>query len=533
MATNAEEIVQTLVDADVEMAFGLPGGEVAALLAACRDGGIRFYLTGHEASAAFMAGVTGQITGIPGVCISTLGPGAINLCLGVANAFLDRQPLVAISADLPDAKLPHFSHQRLPLASIFANFTKLSLRLDGHGTRERIEECLAQAVAPRPGPVYVALPSDVATAEAKRETAAAQYRPLSPLESSDGAAAEEAFRILSKAKTPLLVVGLGCRPEDVPALRSFVSKTEIPFVVTPKAKGALPEDVSGFLGVASGMALDQVLLETLDIADVLFGVGFDPVECDKDWYLGKTMINLDRAPTGEASYQPIEIIGDISTALVWLANQIERSLAWPSDLLAIRRSALVQARGRVKINGPHLSPLKAVLALREVLPAEAILTCDVGSHKYYAGQFWESYEPGKFFVSNGLSGMGYGVPAAIAAKLQFPNLPVVALVGDGGMLMMLHNLTFIRQYHVPVIIVVFVDESLSLIRVSQDRKGYGPYGVDFPVPSFAKAAAAWGLEGIRAQSISDLKKTVTTAMMTQQAVLLEVPINIGEYYEFV
>lgn len=531
MATNAEVIAHTLAEAGSEIAFGLPGGEVANLLAACRDAGIQFFLTGHEASAAIMAEVTGQITGRPGVCISTLGPGAMNLCLGVANAFLDRSPMLALTGELHSKKASYFSHQRLPLTKIFQHFTKLSVTLDGKGTASTMHRCIDIATTPRLGPVHVALPSDLAAqvaydggAEVRRVPEASQR-----ISTQDFAAASE---MLSKAERPLVVVGLGCRPDDVPSLRAFIAATDIPFVATPKAKGSVSEDASGFLGVVGGMALDQVMLDTLGMADVLLGVGFDPVECDKDWYLRDGILNIDRAPSAEASYRPAELLGDIGAILRELSARIQGTLSWPPQLLTERRAA-IKARATPNGRAEKLSPLAAIRSLREVLPRETILASDVGSHKYYAGQFWECYEPGRFFMSNGLSGMGYGVPAAIAAKIQRPHVPVVALVGDGGMLMMLHNLVFVHQYQVPIIIVVFVDESLSLIRVAQDRKGYGAYGVDFPAPDFAQVAVACGVDGARVRSVEELKKAVDAAVRTRRATLIQVPIDLTEYYRFV
>ncbi len=531
--TNAEAIARILAVSDTEMIFGLPGGEVAALLEACRKEGLRFYLTGHEASAAFMAEVSGQITGRAGVCVSTLGPGAMNLCLGVANAFLDRSPMLAITAELPTRKASHFPHQRLPLEKVFQNITKLSVTLDGRRTDSTVHHCLELAATPRFGPVHLALPSDLATESAEMSSLpVTETKHAPPSTPAAQVLLDEASRMLSKASRSLMIVGLGCRPEDVPALRAFVARMRIPFAVTPKAKGTLPETADGFVGVVGGMALDKVILETLQVADVLLGVGFDPVECDKDWYIDRQIINVDRSPTAESRYQPLEVLGDIGSSLVQLSTRIEGTLEWPKELLADRKAA-IQPRARVTAHEPKLSPLAAINALRDVLPRETILTCDVGAHKYYVGQFWQCFEPNTLFVSNGLSGMGYGVPAAIAAKLQLPHRPVVSVVGDGGMLMMLHNLVFIRQYSLPVVIIVFVDESLSLIRVSQERRGYRPTGVDFPAPDFAQTAKGFGIEGVVVRSIDELKMSVDRAVRTGQPALIHTPVDSAEYGEFV
>jgi acetolactate synthase I/II/III large subunit len=529
MATNAEAIAGTLADAGIDHAFGLPGGEITVLIEACRRAGIRFYLTGHEASAAFMADVTGQITGRPGVCMATLGPGAMNLGLGVSNALLDRSPVLAISADLSTALAPHFPHQRLPLGRVFGAIAKASAAVDGRGTADLVRRALALAVSPLPGPVHLALPSNLAAAPAGPgaspvDLAAAQSEPA-PAGDSAGALAE-ARDLLDGAERPLVVVGVGCAPNDAPALRAFIDRTGWPFIATPKAKGMLPEDAPGFLGVVGGMAVDGAVMETVEQADVLLGVGFDPVECDKDWYVRRRIVNLSRASTAEGTYRPVEPLGDIAESLASLGAM--RPRRWPDRVLAAAR-ARIRPEPLAPSAGAGLSPLAAMRALRDAAPRDTVLTCDVGSHKYYCGQFWESYEPHTFFMSNGLSGMGYGVPAAIAAKLEFRDRPVLSVAGDGGLLMMLHNLTFLRQYEVPVTIVCFVDASLSLIRVGQRRRGFEPYGVDFPPPQFETIARGFGIEGVRVESLDALRRAAGTALGSGRPTVITVPVDGREY----
>ncbi|MGH2362766.1 MAG: thiamine pyrophosphate-binding protein, partial [bacterium] len=467
----------------------------------------------------------GQLTGRPGVCISTLGPGAMNLTLGLSNARLDRGPVLALTAAISTSIERHFPHQRLPLTAVFGSICKASVAVDGRGTEDLTDWCLRMATASPPGPVHLALPSNLATqpvmagglqVSAGRETAGAESTEPGLREVADA---------LAGARRPLLMIGLGCLPSDVPAVRRFADATGMPFVVTPKAKGSLPEDAPGFLGVISGMAMDKVVLETLDRAELLFGVGFDPVECDKPWYVGRTVANLSRYRTAEGDYDPVESLGDIGASLDALRG-LAGPKPWPENLLDERRTAISP---EPMSGADGVSPLAAVRALRDVLPRETVMTCDVGSHKYFVGQFWRSYEPQTFFMSNGLSAMGYGVPAAIAAKLHFPQRPVVAVVGDGGMLMMQHNLVFQQQYGVPIIVVCLVDSSLSLIRVAQERRGLDPYGVDFPAPDFAAIARGYGVRGVRVRTIGALKKAVAQALEARTATVVHVPVDIREY----
>jgi acetolactate synthase-1/2/3 large subunit len=380
--------------------------------------------------------------------------------------------------------------------------------------------------------VHIALPSnlatqDVASGSAPSLVSAGDDRSVSGVGSSDDALAAIAEAYLG-AKQPLIVVGVGVLPRDVPALRRFVDSTGMPFVVTPKVKGFLPEDSPGFLGVVSGMALDTVMIDTLDCADVLVGIGFDPVECDKPWYVGRRVANLCRYATSVGDYAPVECLGDVGANLDALRPRLSPR-AWPAAVLAERRSA-IRPVSMPPTGG--LSPIECVRALREVFPRDGIATCDVGSHKYFMGQFWESYEPQTFFMSNGLSAMGYGLPAAIAAKLHTPERPVISVVGDGGMLMMQHNLVFMRQYDVPVVVVCFVDHSLSLIRMGQERRGLPPFGVDFPSPDFVASALGYGVAGAHIESIDDLKRTTERALRSRVPFVIQVPVDTSEYRAF-
>ena len=496
----------------VQYLFGLPGGEIVAFIDACRRAGIRFLLTGHEASAAWMAQVVGQITGVPGVCASTLGPGATNLVTGVANAWLDRAPMLAVTAQIPGASIDTMTHQRVPLDRLFAPITKGSFAVGSGDTVALIEQSMDLAAAARPGPVHISLASDLAVQaydEQPRQTAI-------DLPSS----APNLHLIISRieaAARPLVLIGLGAVPATAPAIRAFIDKLQAPFLVTPKAKGIASEDHPLFAGVASGMAIDRDIVETIKSADLVIGIGFDPVECDKTWFADVDVVSLDSASMAEGRYRPFEAIGDPG-ALVASLNPAPRP--W--------RVSLPQREPR-----SGLSPLRLIEELRSIFPRDGIATCDVGSHKLVMGQFWRSYEPGTFFMSNGLSGMGFGVPAAIAAQLCHPQKPVMAVVGDGGMLMMLHDLVLIRELGLPILIVVLSDRSLSLIRVSEERRGFPAYGVDFTPPDFAAIAQAFGIAGRRVSSISEATTCAEKALTERAPFVLDVPIDYREYYDLV
>jgi acetolactate synthase-1/2/3 large subunit len=516
-------MAQTLAGRGVRFAFGLPGGEIVAFLDACRQAGVRFLLTGHESSAAWMAQVVGQMTGVPGLCVATLGPGATNLITGVANAWLDRAPLLAVTAQIPSRSIDTMTHQRLPLEKLFSSVTKGSFSMDGHDAVEMVGRCMDLAAAPRPGPVHIALPSDVAVEEyVSREEPPPAIQPIV----DSAATVDEIAARLNASERPLVLLGLAATS----AVRDLIEKLQAPFLVTPKAKGVASEDHPLFAGVASGMAIDKDILETIRGADLILAVGFDPVECDKTWFADVPLVALDTAAMSAGNYRPLEAIGNLDSMLARLAAGITNPKPWPAEVLEGRRAAI----GRTpRESNTGLSPLRLIEELRSIFPRDGITTCDVGSHKLVMGQFWRCYEPGTFLMSNGLSGMGFGIPAAIAAQLVAPEKPVLAVVGDGGMLMMVHDLALIRELGLPVIIVVLADRSLSLIRVSAERRGFPPYGVDFNPPDFVRIAQAFGIAGQRAMSVRAAKACVETALAKRIPFLLEVPIDYREYYDLV
>jgi acetolactate synthase-1/2/3 large subunit len=502
--------------------FGLPGGEILAFVDACRRAGLRFLLTGHEASAAWMALVTGQLTGVPGVCAATLGPGAANLVTGVASALLERAPMIAVTAQTPNRELDTATHQRLDLARLFAPIAKASIILGQSDTAATVDAAINLALAPRAGPVYLALPSDAALEECK----AAEKIPKREAPPVSAGVQRIAERIAG-SKRPLALIGLGATPAAAAAVQALIAKLQAPFVVTPKVKGIISEDHPLFLGVASGMALDREVVATIRAADLILGIGFDPVESDKTWFAGLDVVALDTVSMEEGRYQPQERLGDLPPLIAELAAHVEPK-PWPEELLCERREAM-RPRFASALNG--LSPLRLIEALRCVFPRHGIAACDVGSHKLAIGQFWRTYEPGTFLMANGLSAMGFGLPAAIAAQLVYPDRHVMAMVGDGGMLMMLHDLAMIRELNLPIVIVVFADASLSLIRLAAERRRLEPVGVDFQAPDFTAIARGFGLEAAKAASVEHAGQLVESALSARRPFLVEAAVDYREYRE--
>jgi len=316
MPTCAEVLARTLREAGIQRMFGLPGGEVLDFLEAARRAGIGFVLTRHEATASFMADVSGQIQRRPGVCVSTLGPGAVNMTLGVANAYLDRSPLIAITGAHARAAEPYATHQKLDLNAVYRPFSKLALTLDGVDTEGKVRRAIRASLTPRMGPVHIALPSDVARSP-DRETgeSASVAREPDPIPPAPEDAIEAVAAEIARARRPVVILGLDLEPRLGDAVRDLVEALGAPVFVTPKAKGMLPEDHPLFHGVCAGVAGDGVIVEFLARADLLVGLGFEPVESDKLWHQTMKLVALNPTTIAGGAYRPHrEAVGELFEA---------------------------------------------------------------------------------------------------------------------------------------------------------------------------------------------------------------------------
>lgn len=536
MPCAAEVIADTLRTSGVRRIFGLPGGEIAEVMGACRRLGLEFVLARHENAACIMAGVTGEITRRPGVVLATVGPGATNLVNGVANAFLERAPLLALSAQVPTTVAHLLPHQRIDLHDLFRPITKRSEILTGRGTASTIRRALDLAASGRPGPVFLALPSDVARQDDRPESAEPSAAP--GLTAAPGCFPPEASRLagarrmLADARRPLAVVGIGLDPTTVrPALLRWLEAAGIPVAATPKAKGLVPEDHPLFLATCTGMAGDGLLMEFLQQSDLLVGIGFDPVEAIRIFYTERPFLSIASYPLADREFAPtLELAGDVGALLDALHPPTPAGTAWPArEIGAFRQRLTAHLTPEEGASERGFSPAEVLTRLRRIAPRRTILTVDTGAHKLLAGQVWPAYEPQTYFVSHGLSTMGFSLPAAIAAKLERPDAPVMALTGDGGLAMVLGELETAARLRLGLVVVVFVDRGLHLIRLHQERKGVEANGVDFGPIDFAGIAAGFGARGIRAASWSILEDAVRAGLAAEHPTVVEVPIDPSEY----
>jgi acetolactate synthase-1/2/3 large subunit len=512
--------------------YGLPGGEILEFIHAARAAGIEFVLTRHEAAAAFMADVTGQIERRPGVCVSTLGPGAMNMTLGVANAYLDRSPLIAITATMSAAASPYATHQNLDLNAVYRPFTKMAITLDGHNTAQKVREALRRSVAPRMGPVHVALPSDIAKAT-EREIDAGEPIAIAPphLGPADRGAVTRIAKVLAEAERPVVVLGLDLDPDaHASVVREFVDWLGVPVFVTPKAKGLLPEDHPLFYGVCAGVAGDGVIVDLFSRADVLLGVGFEPVESDKLWHHTMKLVSVGPVSIASGDYRPHdEAVGDVASTLREIRPLSRAASRWTAgELEGFRANLLDVLRPSAPLDG--LSPFELTRRLRELMPRDTVLATDVGAIKSITSQAWTTYEPLTFFESNGLSAMSYSLPAAMAARLAFPDRPVLCTIGDGGFGMTCAEIETCVRERLNFMTVVYNDSSLSLIHVAQQNCNHVPYGVNHGSVDFASVAKGLGAWSRRVSRMAELEAAVGEGLLVMdRPVVIDAVVDPSEY----
>lgn len=528
MKKTAQVIADILAEQGTQYVFGVSGGEVSEMIEALRRAGIQFVLVKHETVAAFIADAYGQITGKPGVCLSTLGPGATNMVSGIANAYLDRSPMIAISATVPRELQATFTHQVLDLAALFKPITKWNAQITPENAVDVLARAFQVAIAERPGPIHLTLPSDVAALPAQanskrhwRSTVALSQEafPASRL----GPAAER----IAQAQSPVLLVGLTAHRSG--ASREITQLAELlgaPVILTPKAKGTVSEDHPLVTGVVD-MAAWKISLEMLQKADLFIAIGFDPVELNTLWNFDVPLIHIDPLPNHDQVYRAdLEIVGDIRAILASLNTLVPKEPRWKAETIAEWKTCIA---AMIAPPSDQLTPWYVIQTLRELLPRDAILSVDVGAHKQLAGQLWKAYQPNTYFNSNGLSSMGYAFPAAIGLKLARPAQTVVCLTGDGGFSMVLPDLETAVRLGLAFTTVVISDDCLSLIRIGQQARGYPAAGVESLPINFAQVAEGFGAKGITVRSHEQYVPALKEALASDVPVVVDVRVASSLY----
>jgi acetolactate synthase-1/2/3 large subunit len=529
---NAELIVATLRAAGVTHGFGIPSGNVLPVLEAMRVGGLPYVLTAHEGSAAFAADVMGRLTGAPGLCIATLGPGATNLTTGVGNAYLDRSPLLALTCNVPTSQLGRRIQMALDHHTLFRPITKATLGLRHGRVGSVLAEALDIALAEPVGPVHLDLPEDVAMAPTtERLPPLATGRRRAPASEASLRAAAE---ILRGARRPIAVLGSSAmRVRDPRLLHTVIDRHRLPFMSTTMAKGMVPEDHPLSLGCLE-RARRQLQRELVRGADLVIGLGYDVVEVEYEAWVGKVPVlslDVDAVDADPSVTIAGEVVGDLDAALEWLAALPPLRTDWPADLAAGHRERFQRA---LRPPAPGFTPHHAIDVVRELLPRDGILAFDVGAHTHQIASQWTTYAPRTFLITNGWSSMGFGLPAAIAAKLARPEVPTVALVGDGCFQMTCGEVAVARRLGLSLPIVVLDDGWLSLIQVKQVRRRFGLYGTDLGEhPHVDPPAHYFGVPALGVNDAAGLARALKAALAADHPTVIEARVDPGHYLDTV
>jgi acetolactate synthase I/II/III large subunit len=536
--TIAALLTEYLRQAGVRHVFGYPGESIVDFMEATRHAGGRgpaVVSAAREASAAFMAEGAAMATGRIGACVSTLGPGSTAVLNGVASAMLDRVPLLAVSGQVDSRREQYWTHQLVDHDRLFAPVTKLAARLEPPSADIVIRRALKTAVAERPGAVHLTVTHDTFGKIVTGERSGPQAPPLSLAAwgSLDVFPGGDPAGLLGRARRPVLLAGAGAvRCQAGPALDALATQAGIPVVVAAMAKGIVPEDHPYFAGVLD-MAGGQVIWDLLAGADLIVTAGFDPVELITPWRISTPVLHVDTTPNIDQIYPAAtEVVGNVASALAYLSARFTGEPRWAEGEVAAHRASL-RAAWHAGFDDGALNPSEVVTLAREAAPRATVMTADVGSHKIMVGQAWRAGAAREALITNGLSAMGFGLPAAIGAALERgpASGPVVCLTGDGGFAMTATELSVAASLKLPLVVVVFADGNLNRIVLHQRAAGVPLTGTGLPPTDIPALAEALGCDGVRVDSASGYEKALAGAFTAgrDRPLVIEARISTSQY----
>ncbi|HEX8068295.1 MAG TPA: acetolactate synthase large subunit [Thermoleophilaceae bacterium] len=523
----SDVFVECLEAEGVRHVFGIPGEETLDLNESLADSSIEFVPVRHEQGGAYMADVCGRLTGRAGVCLGTLGPGATNLVTAVADAYLDRAPLVALTGQADLERMHKESHQYVDVVSLMRPITKWNARVaDANIIPEVVRKAFKVAESEKPGATHVELPEDVMAGEVEAEPLP-RRKPVRP----EPAAREllKAADVVRGALNPVALAGNGVtRGGASPALREFARATGIPVAETFMGKGVM--DAGDPLALGSvGLQSGDYKMAGFEEADVVLAIGYDLVEhAPKHWNAGrdKKIVCIDSLPAEiDDHFVPeVELVGDIYHILSRLGEECRHV---PHSGGSTRLRDVVLGRFEAAKDDDHfpMQPPRALWEIRRVLGREDVLVSDVGLHKLWIGRMFPAYEPSTVLIANGLAGMGFAVPAAIAAKIVHPDRNVVAVNGDGGFLMNCQELETAMRLRVPFVSIVWENSQFGSIVWKQDKKFGRHFGTDFTNPDFVKLAESFGMPAWRIGAVDELGRRLREALALDVPSLIVLPID--------
>ncbi len=528
---NASELfLKCLEQEGVPYIFGVPGEENQDFLFALEKSSIGFIPTRHEQGAAFMANVHGRLTGRAGVCLSTLGPGATNLLTGVADANLDKAPLVAITGQGATSRMHHESHQMIDVVDMFEKVTKYSNSIAREAViPEVVRAAFKIAEMEKPGATHIELPEDIAHAAVQEDVTIVEKKPL-PRAVANQDSIDKAIELIRGSSKPLVLVGNGgIRARASQALCKLVTEKGIPVATTFMGKGAVAASDEHHVGTV-GLNFKDYIIEAFELSDLIIAIGYDIAEYDpKHWNIGaeKSIIHIDvETAVVYQEYVPeVELVGDISNTLCLLNEQFDHQFetTWYSGIRQRISDSIAfyeQSDEATEFHTPGV-----IAAIREVLPEDGLLISDVGSHKMWIARNFECMHPTGCIISNGLASMGIALPGGIAAALIDPRRAIVCLMGDGGAMMNIQEIETAKRLGVAFVIVVVNDNNYGLIKWKQQMDEGKDFGTALGNPDFALLAESFGIEGYRPTTVKDFKKILKKCLGDRHLALIEMPVS--------
>jgi acetolactate synthase-1/2/3 large subunit len=528
---GAELLVSALENEGVEQIFGIPGEENLDVVEALRRSRIKLVLTRHEQAAAFMAATHGRLTGTAGVCLATLGPGALNLTTGAAYALLGAMPMVMITGQKGILSRKQARFQVVDIVSTMTPLTKMARQIVSPATiPSLVREAFRVAQQERPGPVHLELPEDIAHAVGPNMAAVAPH-PIDP-PIAPRAALDRAARLALDAERPLVMLGAAAsRPRLADALSEFVRRVQIPFFTTQMGKGAVTGGSGLYMGTAALSERDYVH-RAIDRADLIISIGHDTVE-KPPFFMGPngpTVLHVGYLPATveEVFFPQAELIGDVGPSLTLLADRLEGRLPRAQALLHLREGILAHIGDRAKESRWPPTPQRIVHDVRQAVPEDGIVCLDNGMYKIWFARNYRTHIANTLLLDNALATMGAGLPSAIMAACLNPGRRVLAVCGDGGFMMNSQELETAVRLKLNLVVLVLEDHAYGMIRWKQATDGFADFGLTFGDPEFVAYAKAYGANGSRVEAADGIAPALEAAFAAGGVHLVVTPVDYSE-----
>ena len=524
-------MIQCLEEEGVEYVFGIPGEENLDFLDSLSRSKIKLILTRHEQAAGFMAATYGRLTGKTGVCLSTLGPGATNFVTAAAYAQLGGMPILMITGQKPIKHSKQGQFQIIDVVDMMRPITKYTRQIvSGDSIPSRVREAFRLAEEEKPGAVHLELPEDIAAEDSliRPIPASAVRRPTTEAKSLNAAVA-----LLKEAKHPLLVIGAGAnRKLTAKQLHNFVEKQGIPFITTQMGKGVVDESHPLFLGNAA-LSANDFIHRAVDHADVILNIGHDVVEKPPFFMeradLKVIHVNFNSARVDPVYFPQVEMVGDIANTIWQLNETLTPQPQWDFTCIFTARDAMAShvKEGQDDPRFP-VYPQRIVADIRKIMPNNGIIALDNGVYKIWFARNYPARQPNTVLLDNALATMGAGLPSAMAAKMVYPDRPVMAVCGDGGFMMNSQELETAVRLGLDLIVVILNDNAYGMIKWKQANMGFDNFGLDYHNPDFCKYAESYGAHGHSLQATDDFIPLVEKCMKDGGVHLINVPVDYSE-----